>query len=80
MSVYLTGSVAYGRTRFRDICLAEHSYKVCEMLRNVWRLVKSICARVFLEAILGFHLRGCALRMVVDRYWSDDIPSANSSS
>lgn len=32
---------------------------VREVLRNVWRLVKSICARVFLDAHLSFHLRGC---------------------
>ena len=48
-----------GESEFRGICLARHSRMVREVLRNVWRLVKSICARVFLDAHLSFHLRGC---------------------
>ena len=74
MSVYLTWSVAYGRT-CSGTSVLQSIRILSEETQSVWRLVEGLCARVILEAILGFRFMGCDWRVVVDRDWNDDIPT-----
>ena len=76
-SSFLLAAWRTGEPNPKDLCLAKHSHTACEVLR--WRLVKSICAPVFLEADPGFHTGGCDLSKMVGGDWSDDIPSGASA-